>query len=86
MLPTCSAQMCLRFARSVKKRASRKPSIAPIAASQIVLLSNDRLPLPAIRKPQYAIAKVQGIMRRMLIRPTSWYGNTDRFSFVSVEL
>src|SRR5262249_27322504 len=65
----CSSSYCLRLARSVKKKASRNPSTAPIIASQIVWLSNDRLPLPAIRKPQYAIAKVQGIMRRMLMGP-----------------
>jgi len=63
--------MCLRLARSVNSKASRNPSTAPTPASKIVLLSNDRLPLPAIRKPQYAIAKVQGIMRRLLMEPTS---------------
>jgi hypothetical protein len=78
-VPNAPPQMCLRLARSVKRKASRHPSTAPIMTSQFVLLSNDRLPLPAIRKPQYAIAKVQGIMRRMLIGTTSPYGNTDTF-------
>jgi len=63
------AQMCLRRARRVKKMARRSPSTAPIKASQIVLLSNDRAPLPAIRKLQYAIARVQRIMRRLLMGP-----------------
>jgi len=76
MLPGCSPQMCLRLARSVKRKASRSPSTAPIIASKIVLLSNARPPLPAIRKPQYAIAKVQGIIRRLLIGPNSPYGNS----------
>jgi len=44
---------------------------------EIVMLSNARLPLPAIRKPQYAIAKVHGIMRRMLIGPTSTENGED---------
>jgi hypothetical protein len=41
-------------------------------------VSNERPPLPAIKKPQYAIAKVQRIMRRLLIGPTSPYGNTSK--------
>lgn len=67
MFAECSTQMCLRLARSVKRKASRNPSNAPISASKIVFLSNDRAPLPAIRKPQYAIAKVQRMMRGMII-------------------
>lgn len=63
------AQMCLRRARRVKRMAKRSPSTAPINASEIVLLSNDRAPLPAIRKPQYAIATVHRIMRRLLMGP-----------------
>ena len=66
-----SSQMCLRLARNVKSTKSRSPSTAPINAAEIALLSNDRLPRPAIRKPQYAIATVQRIMRRLLIGPTS---------------
>jgi len=60
-------QMCLRRARRVKRMARRSPSTAPINASKIVLLSNERAPLPAIRKPQYAIAIVQRIMRRLFM-------------------
>lgn len=63
--------MCLRLARNVKSTKSRSPSTAPINAAETALLSNDRLPRPAIRKPQYAIATVQRIRRRLLIGPTS---------------
>ena len=76
-----SSQMCLRLARRVKRKASRTPSTAPIIASKIVFLSNDRLPLPAIRKPEYAIATVQRIMR-LIIGPTSWYTKILTDSFV----
>jgi hypothetical protein len=51
----------------VKRIARRNPSKAPINASEIVLLSNDRAPLLAIKKPQYAIATVQRIMRRLFM-------------------
>src|SRR4029453_18523339 len=63
--------MYLRLARSVNSKASRNPSTAPTTASKNGLLSSDRLPLPAIRKPQYPKAKVQGITRQLLMEPTS---------------
>ena len=77
--------MCLRLARSVNSKASRNPSTAPTPASNMVLLSKDRLPLPASRKPQYAIAKVQGIMRRMLIGPTSSVRKMPTIPYVMAE-
>jgi hypothetical protein len=80
------AQMCLRLARHGERTARRSPSRAPINASHMVLLSNDRPPLPAIRKPQYARAMVQRIMRRLLIGPHLSIGKTLAHSFVRVEV
>ena len=51
----------------------------------MVLWSNERLPLPAIRKPQYAIAKVQGITRRLLIGAHLFRTEIPTHSFVRLK-
>src|SRR5262245_58361931 len=65
----CASQVCLRRARRVKRKASRNPSTAPISVSEIVRLSSDLAPLPAIRNPQYAKATVQRMKRTLVMGP-----------------
>jgi hypothetical protein len=66
------AYVCLRLALRLNMIARSNPVRAPISAPVIEMLFNDWVPLPAHRKPPYAIARVQRIMRTLIEFTSRW--------------